>query len=102
MIGVRKERKAEGELHVELLLVCGFVGAEPEHGYVQLLHILPGIAHRARLRGAARGVRLRIEVQQHLAALEIGKLYGGAVLVREGKSGCLLARGKCHVHHVPP
>ena len=45
------------------------------------------VAHAARLDGAARGVRPRIEVEDDPLAPEVGQLHGLAVLVRELEVG---------------
>jgi len=83
MVDVRQERKTEGELHVELLLVRRAVGAEPEDVHLQLLHVLPRITHGTGLRRASRRIRLGIEIEEEPATFEVGKLHRVSILIRE-------------------
>jgi len=81
MVRVGKEREAKTVLGVKSLLGLGDVRADPDCGDVQTLEIVSSVSDAAGLRSAARGIRLGVEVDEHLAALEVGQADDSAVLV---------------------
>jgi hypothetical protein len=80
---VAEEREPDRALVLELLQLPGRVGTDPEHGRVA--DLAQDLGQLLGLRGAPRRVGLRIEVHQHLAALEVVEAHVTPVLVRQGE-----------------
>src|SRR5262245_53680988 len=89
-VGIGQERERELVLRRELLVRGGAIRGDAEHDDPGLLQLLPGIAEAARFLGAAGRVVLRVEVDNHVLALEVTGRHALAAGVLQGEIGRLL------------
>src|SRR6266511_1186518 len=101
MIEVRQQREAQPVLLAEGAVAGGVVRGDADHRHAGPLEPVQVVVELAGFRGAAGGVVLWVEVDDHLAALEIVQGDGLAVLVREAewrrwRAGIELRHGAPH------
>ena len=101
VVGVGQEGEAQAVLVAEPLVAGGVVGGDADHRDAGGLEAGQVVVELAGLLGAARGVVGRVEVDEHLAALEVVQRHRVAVLVGQGERrrlGALFELG----HRGPP
>jgi hypothetical protein len=101
VVGVGEEGEHQPVLVAEALVAGGVVGGDADHRHPGGLEAGQVVVELAGLLGAAGGVVGRVEVDEHLGALEVVQRDRVAVLVGQGERrrlGAFLELG----HRVPP
>src|SRR6266576_1116157 len=91
VVGVGEQRELQPVLVGELQLLLDRVGADADHGGLQLLQLWERVLQVARLLRAPRGVGLRVEVHDDALPLEARQAHELAVLVLQRECRRLVA-----------
>src|SRR6266511_261830 len=89
VVGVGQQREAQPVLVAEALVALGVVGRDADHRDAGGLEGGQVVVELAGFSSAAGGIVGGVEVDEHLAALEILQRHRGAVLVGKGERGRL-------------
>src|SRR5580700_195525 len=94
LVGGENERQAV--LFLELVVRGDRIARHPDHRRAGLAVIGEGIAKAAGFRGAARGVVLRVEIQHHRLAAQLGQADAAVAVGGHGEIGGLVADRDAH------